>query len=92
MSKHKTDWQGKPVPDDEPDDKVIQVWEITPHPDGFHSHAVIRSWQDVNEFMCRVPEMYLDGSDETECREGVTVRIRLRNMTVYDYGEIEHAD
>jgi len=82
------DWQGKPVPEGETDDTVIDVWEITPHPDDSYTHTVTRSWQDVNEVMNRVPELYLDGADQDRCREGVTITIRLKSMTLGEYRRI----
>lgn len=88
-AKTATDWQGMPIPEGETDETVIKVWEVTPHPDGHYTHAVIRSWQQVNDFMCRVPEMYLDGVSEDECREGVTLTIKLRQMSLGEYREIE---
>lgn len=89
VTKVETDWQGKPVPEGETDDTVIDVWEVSPHPDGYHDFAVVRSWQDVNRFLTDVPEMYLDGKSPADCREGVTITIRTRSMTLREYRDIE---
>lgn len=91
LGKVATDWKGDPIPADEPPDAAIDVWEVSPHPDGEHQHAVVRSWQEVNAFLCRVPQMYLcpTQSYKAECEEGVEVTIRLKQMPLSVYRDIE---
>lgn len=72
------DYQGRPVPENEPDDKVILVWTISPHPmTDEYSHLVCRSWQDMLDTF-----KYMD----------IFLEQLLEKMTVGQYKEIEECE
>lgn len=83
-----TDWQGRLVPPDEPDDKVIKVWQVTPHPGGKHlgDSAVWRSWHDMRLYVKGNLEELLE-RDEV-MGDGLTLTFKVVEMTVGDYREI----
>jgi hypothetical protein len=82
------DWEGKPLPPDETADAVIKVWEISPHPNGTYDYTLIRSWHEVKRFLADTAELYLHDLDESECAEGVTIKIRLVTVTRDEYEEV----
>lgn len=83
-----TDYQGRPVPEDEDVDTIIKVWQVDPHP---HSHdhdtMVERSWQDMLEIVSSnletMLERFIDDGDEE-----VKVTFRLVSMPKRNYLEI----
>jgi hypothetical protein len=84
-----TDHCGNPIPDGETDDTPILVWEITPHPtDCEYDCMVVRSYQDMCEYVGDNIDTLLEHVDQPELREGVTLTFRLKAMTLGEYREI----
>lgn len=85
-----TDWQGREIPADEPDDAVIDVWEVEPHLGNDHyTHLVERSWQDMLKYVGSQLDFWLEQFDEDDLREGVTIKLRVRKMSKSEYAEYE---
>lgn len=85
----KTDWQGKEIPADEPDDAVIDVWEVSPHLTDDHFDCYVeRSWQDMTDGVENGLAMFLEWFDEEQLREGVTITFKLKAMSKQEYEEI----
>ena len=78
------------VPADEPPDTVIKVWMVTPEPSGDHfDHFLIRGWADMLEFVKDRTEKVLEGMDDVELKDGVTVSVQLVERT---RGEMDELD
>lgn len=87
------DWQGMPIPDDETDDTTITVWEVDPHiSDSRYDIAVVRSRWDLLCFLEEHVELWLDRYSEADLRAGVTLKIRLCDMSKRDYAQITAAE
>lgn len=83
------DWQGREVPDDEPDDKLIWVWEVSPHiGDTQYTDYVERGWQDMLAYVRGSLDAWLESFTDDELYEGVTLTFRRVQMTVGQYKEI----
>lgn len=83
-----TDYQGRPVPEDEDVDTIIKVWEVDPHPNSLdHDTMVERSWQDMLEIVRSnletMLERFIDDGDEE-----VKVTFRLVSMPKRNYLEL----
>ena len=91
--KKQTTWEGFPVdPNEQPSD-VILVWEVDPHIDSGYDVAVIRGWEDMLDFVRDVTETQCEDHTPDELQwHGVTVKIKLREMTVSDYEELQADD
>lgn len=88
-----TNWEGLPVPPDEQPEDKINVWEVEPHIDTGWDVAIIRSWQEMLDFVQRVAESECEWKTEEELRwDGVTISIRLREMTKAEYDETMATD
>lgn len=77
--KPKHDWEGKPIPADEPEGIDVLVWEIDPclHDAGYDT-SLIRDYFHTLEYMGEKLELYLDRMTEAELREhGLRLKIRL---------------
>lgn len=75
------DHYGRPITEDEPLNKVIKVWEITPHVDTSYDTLVEREYQKAVEAAKCVVEHLMDEPFEG-CLE---IKIRLIEMTLEDY-------
>lgn len=83
-----TDAEGREIPPDEPLDKIIDVWTIEPSMVGQeYDYIVIRSWQDMLQHVRDNLDCFLERYEEEDLREGVSIKIRLRKMTVKDYDD-----
>lgn len=93
-NERETDWEGHPVPSDEPDDKSILVWEVSPHPQQTYSSEEgdvmwCRSWQEMLGTVGDHLEEMLEGVDREDLiHEGFAVKFRLRKVTVGQYREM----
>lgn len=88
-----TDWKGKPIPENEPDDNIIRVWCVSPHKDSSYDYCVLRSWHDVCDYIRDMAESSLDGAGlEGEINptsdEPFTIKVWLQDMKKCDYDEI----
>lgn len=77
------DWQGKPVPADEPPETVIRVWEVTGSDD---ERLIFRSWQRVLEHVSDDVEISL--SEIEDVGHSITIKVRLREMTRAEYDDL----
>lgn len=85
-----TDWEGLPVDKNEPADKEILVWEVSPHFDSRYTDAVERSWQRMLDYVTDGLEGWLENHTARELlAEPVRLSFRLRKMTVEDWREYE---
>ena len=81
------DWQGIPIEGDEPDDKVINVWVISPSQDASYDETWIRDYHKALEYAGQSLELAVDTLQEDELLEhGVILKMKLRKTTV---GEIK---
>lgn len=89
MSSDQTDWEGLPVPENEPDDKEILVWEVSPHFDSTYDVCVERSWQRMLEYVSDGLEEWLERYTVEELlEEPVKLSFRLRKMTVAEWRDM----
>ena len=83
------DWEGRNVPDDEPADKVIKVWQVTPHVGDSHFDSYVeRGWQDMLAYLNSSLEGWLERVEPDDLAEGVTLTFKLVDMTVGAYREM----
>lgn len=83
-----TDWEGRPVPENEELEDIIKVWEVEPHPQTSECDVMVeRSWQKVIEIvrsnLDSMLERFIDDGDER-----VIVNFRIVQMTKRDYLEM----
>ncbi len=84
-----TDFSGRPIQSDEPSDAIIDVWEVTPHPQSCRCDFLIeRSWQKMLGLIGDNLDSFLERFDDDELREGVSIKIKLTEMAKCDYEEI----
>lgn len=85
-----TDHDGRPVPPDEPADKAILVWHVSPHTgDPAYDVFVERSWQRMLEYVGSNLDYWLERHDEGQLRRGVTLTFKLADTTVGEYAELQ---
>jgi hypothetical protein len=85
----KTDHNGEPIPSGETDETRILVWEVTPHPTNpDYDCMVVRSYQDMCDYVGDNIDIMLEQIDDRDLREGVALTFRLRDMSLGDYREI----
>lgn len=84
-----TDATGRPVPEDESPDTLIDVWEIDPHLQQNGDYDVLweRSWQKMLALVRDNFDTFLERYEDAELRQGVNVRISLVTMRRSDYDE-----
>lgn len=88
----KTDWEGLPIPENEPPDQEVLAWEIEPHPNREYDLLVDRSWHNVRDyFLVQLEEMLerfvADHTREELLREEFVVRFRVRSYRLEDLPE-----
>lgn len=77
-----TDHEGRPIDPDEPDDAVIKVWQVTPHPQTRdYDYMLCRSWQEMLDIVSNNLDTMLDGELP------VTVTFNLVEMRKSEYLE-----
>jgi hypothetical protein len=82
-----TDYCGEEIPEDEPDDAEIIVWEVEPHPQTTEFDSMlVRSWQDLVGIM----ENSIEGMMERPAiddllHEPLVIKVRVRKMRKSDY-------
>jgi len=84
-----TDYHGKPVPDNESPDKIIDVWEIEPSLDTSYDYVTIRSYQDAVEYAKQVVEELMDNLEQ---EFPIKIEIRKGEMTVGAYLELQEEE
>ena len=81
----KRDWQGHDIPDDEPEDKKILVWEFTDTDKVFES-IQIRDYHEATEWASYHIQELMDNAGEEELKEkGLTITAKLVETTVGEY-------
>ncbi len=85
------DWEGKPITGQEPANKLVLVWQITPHPtDSSFDTCVERDYHKAVELAKEAIENWVDQADE-ECLkgDGVTVSMKLILMRLDEYQAVQ---
>lgn len=86
-----TDWKGIAITELEPPDKVILVWEISPHPTepGDYYYCLERGYQRAIELAQLAIANGMDETGEETLRaEGTTVVVKLREIRLDEYEEV----
>jgi len=85
------DWDGRPVPDNEPDDKEIMVWEIEPAHTSEYDGVLIRDYRKAMQYARERLESIMDGAgyEEEDLKEGVSVTVKLVTTTVREYNNVD---
>lgn len=83
-----TDYEGRPVPEDEDPGTIIKVWEVDPHPQTSKCDVMVeRSWQNMLEIVRNsldsMLERFLDDGDEE-----IKMTFRIVSMRKEDYLEM----
>lgn len=87
MSETKYNWRGEEIHGDEPGDKVVRVWAITPPMNPYdYDIEIQRGLQDATAAAVRVVEQVMDGMGQmpTETGESVTITIRFAGVRLSD--------
>lgn len=81
------DWKGEAIKEQEPPDKMINVWVIEPHPnDSRYDSCVCRPYQQAGMLAKLAIEDAMDSAnEETLKKEGVTVKVKLIQMRKDEY-------
>ena len=88
-TEQQTDWEGSLVPENEPDDKKILVWEVDPHPSNSDYDVLWeRSWQRMLEIVSNSLETHMERFTPEELREGVSIKFKLVEMTVGEWRKL----
>lgn len=90
-----TDHEGRPVPENEPDDAEILVWDVEPHPQRPHEYTsmVERSWQKMLEYVRGELDCMLESCDlEDLLDEPLVIKFRLQKMRKSEYMDIVSGD
>lgn len=78
-----TDWQGRPLKEKESPQKVVPVWEISPHiQTGPKDSLIERSYQRMLSIVKSSLEDFLEAHDEEELRQGITITFRLIDLPI----------
>ena len=89
LTPEERDWQGLQIAKDEPRDAIVDVWEVTPHPDNDDFDCcLVRSWHELLPIITRSAERLIDAADEFVLREGVEIKVRLVKMRRDEFEEI----
>lgn len=85
-----TDWEGRPIPENETPDTDILVWEVSPHPDTKFDVLLERSWQQMLDYI----KSELDGMIENQAEDELLevpfiISFRLRKMSKSHYDEFK---
>jgi hypothetical protein len=83
MSNMVKDWRGEEVPETLPDIPVPH-WTCQPDPFGQWDFLAERNYADFLASLKNGLDFILDGYDEDELREGVTITIRLKDIAPAD--------
>lgn len=83
------DHHGRAITEEEPPEKTILVWVITPGAGGFDENW-IRGYQDAVDFAQeRLHQIVDDLSESDALSEGASVKMKLRKTTVAEYQEVQ---
>lgn len=80
------DFHGEDIPENEPLDKVVSVWEIEPCLDSSYDSAVIRGYQEAVEY---AKEAVLTLMDDIEDGFPIKIKIETVEMTLAEYEELQ---
>ncbi len=81
-----TDWEGKPVPDNEPEDATIKVWSVPRMKTEEADLVLIRSYQRMQEYIEENLSVWLEDYTTDELMgSGAYLNIRLIEMKKCDY-------
>lgn len=84
------DWQGLPIKEEEPDDKIISVWQITPHYDSDYDSLITRDYNDACTFAEGIAVALMDTATEEELLDkGIKLEVKLVKMTLSEYKMLE---
>jgi len=88
-----TDWEGRQIPADEPDDKLIHIWVITPHPQTGKGYDEMweRSWQSMLGIVKDSLESLLESREQEDLLDPdnkLTISFSLQKVTKAHYEEV----
>lgn len=80
------DWQGLPIKEEESDDKIISVWQITPHYDSDYDSLIARDYNDACKYAEGIVVALMDSATEEDLLEkGIKIEVKLVKMTLGEY-------
>jgi hypothetical protein len=87
-----TDWEGKDVQPNESPETMIRVWCVSPHTDGSYDYCIMRSWDQVCDFIRETAESHLDemglpGEEFPTQKDPFVIKVWLEEMSKNEYDE-----
>lgn len=84
-----SDWEGKEIPEQEPPQTLITVWQIKPHPtNSAYDACVCRSYNTACKMAKRAIEKLMETTEPEDLADGVTVTVQLIQMRKAEYDAI----
>lgn len=76
---------GTPIPPNEPPDKIVTIWEVSPHL-GNRDYDCLweRSWQRMLSYVGDKLEEWLESYTEEQLRDGVSLTFKLLGIHLED--------
>lgn len=82
----KYNYEGIKITEDEPDDKIIKVWEIDPHPDPNYDVCWVRDYYEMQDYACETLRDCINSSGEKQMLEkGFTIKVKLIEVKLSHY-------
>lgn len=87
MDERERDWNNSEITEPEPDDKIVEVWEIEPSMCSDADYTVIRAYEDAVDYAQQAIEYAseLHTREELLAGQNVVVEMRLKTMRLGDY-------
>ena len=93
MTNQGEQWNGEAEADDEPADAVFPIWVIEPDlTRRGYDEVWERSYQRMQELIHDNLEYWLDNYTEEELRDGISIKLRLRDVAKWEYEEATATD